>query len=41
MQTAIVMGVGPEQGLGARLCRRFAGFGLHVVAGGPDPDETG
>ena len=34
MQTAIVMGVGPEQGLGAQLCRRFAGFGLHVIVAG-------
>ena len=34
MQTAIVMGVGPEQGLGAQLCRRFAGFGLHVFVAG-------
>ena len=28
---AIVIGVGPDQGLGAQLCRRFAGHGLHVV----------
>ena len=34
MQTAIVMGVGPEQGLGAQLCRRFAGLGLHVFVAG-------
>ena len=34
MQTAIVMGVGAEQGLGAQLCRRFAGFGLHVFVVG-------
>lgn len=34
MQTAIVIGVGPEQGLGAQLCRRFAGFGLHVFVAG-------
>ncbi len=34
MQTAIVMGVGPEQGLGAQLCRRFASFGLHVIVAG-------
>ena len=34
MNTAIVMGVGPEAGLGAQLCRRFAGFGLHVFVAG-------
>lgn len=34
MQTAIVMGAGPELGLGAQLCRRFAGLGLHVFAAG-------
>ena len=34
MQTAIIMGVGPEQGLGAQLCRRFAGLGLHVFVAG-------
>lgn len=34
MQTTIVMGVGPEQGLGAQLCKRFAGFGLHVFVAG-------
>lgn len=34
MQTAIVMGAGPELGLGAQLCKRFAGLGLHVFAAG-------
>jgi NAD(P)-dependent dehydrogenase (short-subunit alcohol dehydrogenase family) len=34
MDVAIVIGVGPERGLGAALCRRFAGHGLHVVAAG-------
>ena len=34
MQTAIVMGVGPVRGLGAQLCRRFAGLGLHVFVAG-------
>jgi len=29
-----VIGVGPERGLGARLCARFAREGLHVVAAG-------
>ena len=31
---AIVVGVGPEAGLGARLCERFAREGLHVFAAG-------
>lgn len=31
---AVVVGVGPESGLGARLCERFAREGLHVVAAG-------
>ncbi|MEQ8232391.1 MAG: SDR family NAD(P)-dependent oxidoreductase, partial [Gammaproteobacteria bacterium] len=30
----VIIGVGPEQGLGAQLCRRFATHGLHVVAAG-------
>lgn len=34
MNKAIVMGVGPELGLGAQLCRRFAGMGLHVFLAG-------
>lgn len=34
MKSAIVMGVGPERGLGARLCKRFADAGLHVLAAG-------
>lgn len=32
--TAIVVGVGAEQGLGAAICRRFASGGYHVVVGG-------
>ena len=32
--SAIVLGVGPEQGLGATLARKFAGEGLHVFIGG-------
>jgi len=32
--SAIVMGVGPDRGLGATLCRRFAAEGLHVIAAG-------
>ena len=34
MQTAIVIGVGPQEGLGARLCERFASQGLHVFVAG-------
>src|SRR5277367_4418766 len=32
--TAIVVGVGAEQGLGAALCRRFAAGGHHVLVAG-------
>lgn len=31
---AVVVGVGPEAGLGARLCGRFAREGLHVLVAG-------
>jgi NAD(P)-dependent dehydrogenase (short-subunit alcohol dehydrogenase family) len=34
MSTAVILGVGPLEGLGARLCQRFAAAGLHVVIGG-------
>lgn len=34
MQTAIVLGVGPLNGLGAQLCIRFAREGLHVIVAG-------
>jgi NAD(P)-dependent dehydrogenase (short-subunit alcohol dehydrogenase family) len=34
MRKAIVVGVGPEAGLGAALCRRFAAGGLHVFVSG-------
>lgn len=34
MQIAVVIGVGPVQGLGAQLCRRFAALGLHVFVAG-------
>lgn len=33
-KTAIVLGVGPERGLGATLSRRFAGLGLHTLVAG-------
>lgn len=34
MKTAVVIGVGPDRGVGAQLCRRFAGHGLHVIVAG-------
>jgi NAD(P)-dependent dehydrogenase (short-subunit alcohol dehydrogenase family) len=34
LTAAVVVGVGPTQGLGAALCRRFAEGGLHVFAAG-------
>ncbi len=33
-KTAIVIGVGPQAGLGARLAERFASLGLHVYVAG-------
>ena len=34
MKKAIILGVGPEQGLGAQLALRFAREGLHVFVAG-------
>jgi NAD(P)-dependent dehydrogenase (short-subunit alcohol dehydrogenase family) len=34
MKTAVIIGVGPERGLGAQLCTRFATEGLHVLVAG-------
>jgi NAD(P)-dependent dehydrogenase (short-subunit alcohol dehydrogenase family) len=34
MRNAIVIGVGPDRGLGAQLCKRFASEGLKVYAAG-------
>jgi NAD(P)-dependent dehydrogenase (short-subunit alcohol dehydrogenase family) len=34
MKTAVVIGVGPDRGLGAQLCRRFASDGLKVIVAG-------
>ena len=34
MKTAIVIGVGPDRGLGAQLCKRFAAGGLNVIVAG-------
>ncbi len=38
--TAIVVGVGPEVGLGGALCKRFAREGLHVLVAGRSPDKV-
>jgi NAD(P)-dependent dehydrogenase (short-subunit alcohol dehydrogenase family) len=35
--TAVVVGVGAEQGLGAAMCRRFATEGYHVLVAGRTP----
>ncbi|MDP6375980.1 MAG: SDR family NAD(P)-dependent oxidoreductase [Pseudomonadales bacterium] len=34
MKTAIVIGVGPDRGLGGQLCRRFSAEGHHVLVAG-------
>ncbi len=34
MQTAVIIGVGPVDGLGAQLCRRFAQKALHIHVAG-------
>jgi NAD(P)-dependent dehydrogenase (short-subunit alcohol dehydrogenase family) len=34
MKTAVVIGVGPDRGMGAQLCKRFAADGLNVVVAG-------
>lgn len=34
MKTAIVIGVGPERGLGGQLCARFGSTGHHVLVAG-------
>ena len=39
MDKAIVVGVGPVDGLGGQLCRRFAREGLHVFAAGRTRDN--
>ncbi|MEM7021712.1 MAG: SDR family NAD(P)-dependent oxidoreductase [Pseudomonadota bacterium] len=36
---AVVIGVGPEAGLGAALCRKFAAQGHHVLVGGRTPER--
>jgi NAD(P)-dependent dehydrogenase (short-subunit alcohol dehydrogenase family) len=37
---AIVVGVGPEAGLGGALCKRLAAEGLHVFVGGRTADKV-
>lgn len=39
MKTALVLGVGSEDGVGGALCRRFAREGMHVVAAGRTPSK--
>lgn len=34
LRKAVIIGVGPDRGLGARLCKRFAAEGLEVVVAG-------
>lgn len=40
MRTALVIGVGAEQGVGGALCRRFAREGLHVVVAGRTQEKV-
>ena len=37
--SAVIIGVGPEQGLGATLARCFSGNGLHVFIAGRSEDK--
>ena len=38
--TAVVIGVGAGLGLGAALCRKFAGEGYHVLVAGRTPGKV-
>jgi NAD(P)-dependent dehydrogenase (short-subunit alcohol dehydrogenase family) len=40
MGTALVIGVGSENGVGGAVCRRFAREGLHVVVGGRTKEKV-
>lgn len=40
VNTAVVVGVGPELGLGAALCRRFAREGYHILVVGRTPTSV-
>jgi NAD(P)-dependent dehydrogenase (short-subunit alcohol dehydrogenase family) len=39
VKKAIIIGVGPVEGLGARLAQRFAAEGLHVIVAGRSGDQ--
>ena len=39
-RTAVVIGVGPERGLGATICHGFAGQDLHVIVAGRTAAKT-
>ena len=39
MNVGLVLGVGPDRGMGAQLCKRFASQGLHVVVSGRTKDK--
>ncbi len=41
MQSALIIGVGPIDGLGAQLCRRFAQAGFHVHVAGRTQSRLG
>jgi NAD(P)-dependent dehydrogenase (short-subunit alcohol dehydrogenase family) len=38
-QTAVVIGVGAERGIGGAVCRRFAREGFHVLVAGRTPEK--
>ncbi len=40
MKQAIVIGVGPNRGLGAQLCTRFAREELEVLVAGRTPENA-
>jgi NAD(P)-dependent dehydrogenase (short-subunit alcohol dehydrogenase family) len=40
METALVIGVGSQNGVGGALCRRFAREGLHVVVAGRTEEKV-
>ncbi len=39
--TAVIIGVGAEEGIGAAVCRRFASGGYHVIVGGRTAAKIG
>ena len=38
-KTAVIIGVGALEGLGAYLCRKAAGAGLHAIVAGRTPEN--